>query len=198
MCTVTPEDYFTETVNLTVIQKDSQGFKPKTFLLQSRPQVQYKYWKSTSAQKLQCTATYDPALELRTSLKIFIFGKYRFWLLPGKSWYIGLYHCTIKYKFQQKELFSIVYQAIFIIQLKFSSRKIWMICSVCCDALQFPIKIFVFYFSIIPAADYSYGSHRGWAGASYPSHQTASSSQGHFIERWALFWFFLLLLLQLY
>lgn len=32
-------------------------------------------------------------------------------------------------------------------------------------------------------SDYSYGSHGGWAGASYPSHQTASSSQGHFIER---------------
>ncbi|XP_038145249.1 roquin-1 isoform X1 [Cyprinodon tularosa] len=31
--------------------------------------------------------------------------------------------------------------------------------------------------------EYSYGSHGGWGGASYPSHQTASSSQGHFIER---------------
>ncbi|MEQ2162455.1 hypothetical protein GOODEAATRI_019935 [Goodea atripinnis] len=31
--------------------------------------------------------------------------------------------------------------------------------------------------------DYSYGSHGGWGGASYPSHQIAPSSQGHFIER---------------
>ncbi|XP_019960404.2 roquin-1 isoform X2 [Paralichthys olivaceus] len=31
--------------------------------------------------------------------------------------------------------------------------------------------------------EYSYGSHGGWGGASYPSHQTASSSQGHFSER---------------
>uniref|UniRef100_A0AAQ5Y6X7 RING-type E3 ubiquitin transferase n=1 Tax=Amphiprion ocellaris TaxID=80972 RepID=A0AAQ5Y6X7_AMPOC len=28
--------------------------------------------------------------------------------------------------------------------------------------------------------EYTYGSHGGWGGASYPSHQTASSSQGHF------------------
>ncbi|XP_054479702.1 roquin-1 isoform X3 [Anoplopoma fimbria] len=33
------------------------------------------------------------------------------------------------------------------------------------------------------AAEYTYGSHGGWGGASYPSHQTASSSQGHFSER---------------
>ncbi|KAM3866472.1 roquin-1 [Diretmus argenteus] len=33
------------------------------------------------------------------------------------------------------------------------------------------------------AAEYSYGNHGGWSGASYPSHQTASSSQGHFNER---------------
>ncbi|XP_034468938.1 roquin-1b isoform X1 [Hippoglossus hippoglossus] len=32
-------------------------------------------------------------------------------------------------------------------------------------------------------AEYSYGSHGGWGGASYPSHQTGSSSQGHFSER---------------
>lgn len=32
-------------------------------------------------------------------------------------------------------------------------------------------------------AEYTYGSHGGWGGASYPSHQTASSSQGHFSER---------------
>uniref|UniRef100_A0A667WCY0 RING-type E3 ubiquitin transferase n=1 Tax=Myripristis murdjan TaxID=586833 RepID=A0A667WCY0_9TELE len=32
-------------------------------------------------------------------------------------------------------------------------------------------------------AEYSYGNHGGWGGASYPSHQTASSSQGHFSER---------------
>lgn len=32
-------------------------------------------------------------------------------------------------------------------------------------------------------AEYPYGSHGGWGGASYPSHQTASSSQGHFSER---------------
>uniref|UniRef100_A0A8C2ZYJ4 RING-type E3 ubiquitin transferase n=1 Tax=Cyclopterus lumpus TaxID=8103 RepID=A0A8C2ZYJ4_CYCLU len=31
--------------------------------------------------------------------------------------------------------------------------------------------------------EYTYGSHGGWGGASYPSHQTASSSQGHFSER---------------
>uniref|UniRef100_A0A8C4DJA7 RING-type E3 ubiquitin transferase n=1 Tax=Dicentrarchus labrax TaxID=13489 RepID=A0A8C4DJA7_DICLA len=31
--------------------------------------------------------------------------------------------------------------------------------------------------------EYTYGSHVGWGGASYPSHQTASSSQGHFSER---------------
>ncbi|XP_072297541.1 roquin-1 [Eucyclogobius newberryi] len=29
-------------------------------------------------------------------------------------------------------------------------------------------------------SEYSYGSHGGWGGASYPSHQTTSSSQGHF------------------
>ncbi|XP_028986775.1 roquin-1 isoform X2 [Betta splendens] len=29
-------------------------------------------------------------------------------------------------------------------------------------------------------AEYNYGSHGGWGGTSYPSHQTASSSQGHF------------------
>ncbi|XP_078119868.1 roquin-1 isoform X3 [Sander vitreus] len=33
------------------------------------------------------------------------------------------------------------------------------------------------------SAEYTYGSHGGWGGASYPSHQTASSSQGHFSER---------------
>ncbi|XP_071781210.2 roquin-1 isoform X1 [Centroberyx gerrardi] len=33
------------------------------------------------------------------------------------------------------------------------------------------------------AAEYSYGNHGGWGGTSYPSHQTASSSQGHFSER---------------
>ncbi|KAK6302509.1 hypothetical protein J4Q44_G00268640 [Coregonus suidteri] len=33
------------------------------------------------------------------------------------------------------------------------------------------------------AAEYSYGNHGGWGGASYPSHQTGSSSQGHFSER---------------
>ncbi|XP_039671345.1 roquin-1 isoform X3 [Perca fluviatilis] len=32
-------------------------------------------------------------------------------------------------------------------------------------------------------SEYTYGSHGGWGGASYPSHQTASSSQGHFSER---------------
>ncbi|KAM6918757.1 roquin-1 isoform 1-T2 [Xenentodon cancila] len=32
-------------------------------------------------------------------------------------------------------------------------------------------------------AEYSYGSHGGWGGPSYPSHQAASSSQGHFSER---------------
>lgn len=32
----------------------------------------------------------------------------------------------------------------------------------------------------IAMPEYSYGSHGGWGGASYPSHQTASSSQGHF------------------
>ncbi|XP_026168674.1 roquin-1 isoform X2 [Mastacembelus armatus] len=32
--------------------------------------------------------------------------------------------------------------------------------------------------------EYTYGSHHGgWGGTSYPSHQTASSSQGHFSER---------------
>ncbi|KAM4727589.1 roquin-1 isoform 2-T2 [Anableps anableps] len=31
--------------------------------------------------------------------------------------------------------------------------------------------------------DYSYGNHGGWTGASYPTHQAASSSQGHFVER---------------
>ncbi|XP_061588214.1 roquin-1 isoform X2 [Cololabis saira] len=33
------------------------------------------------------------------------------------------------------------------------------------------------------SAEYSYGSHGGWGGPSYPSHQAASSSQGHFSER---------------
>ncbi|XP_021468683.2 roquin-1 [Oncorhynchus mykiss] len=33
------------------------------------------------------------------------------------------------------------------------------------------------------AAEYSYENHGGWGGASYPSHQTVSSSQGHFSER---------------
>uniref|UniRef100_A0A4W5PG39 RING-type E3 ubiquitin transferase n=1 Tax=Hucho hucho TaxID=62062 RepID=A0A4W5PG39_9TELE len=33
-------------------------------------------------------------------------------------------------------------------------------------------------------ASYSYGNHGGWGGASYPSHQTVSSSQGHFSERY--------------
>ncbi|XP_071346508.1 roquin-1 isoform X1 [Trachinotus anak] len=33
------------------------------------------------------------------------------------------------------------------------------------------------------AAEYTYGSHGGWGGASYPSHQSAASSQGHFNER---------------
>ncbi|XP_058503579.1 roquin-1 isoform X2 [Solea solea] len=32
-------------------------------------------------------------------------------------------------------------------------------------------------------AEYTYGSHGGWGGAAYPSHQTATSSQGHFSER---------------
>ncbi|XP_019117662.1 roquin-1 isoform X2 [Larimichthys crocea] len=32
-------------------------------------------------------------------------------------------------------------------------------------------------------SEYTYGSHAGWGGASYPSHQAASSSQGHFNER---------------
>ncbi|XP_061878827.1 roquin-1 isoform X1 [Entelurus aequoreus] len=31
--------------------------------------------------------------------------------------------------------------------------------------------------------EYTYGSHPGWGGASYPSHQTSSSSQGSFSER---------------
>ncbi|XP_017277994.1 roquin-1 isoform X2 [Kryptolebias marmoratus] len=31
--------------------------------------------------------------------------------------------------------------------------------------------------------EYSYGSHGGWGGASYPAPPTASSSQGHFIDR---------------
>ncbi|KAK2822370.1 hypothetical protein Q5P01_022435 [Channa striata] len=35
----------------------------------------------------------------------------------------------------------------------------------------------------MPMPEYTYGSHGGWAGASYTSHQTASSSQGHFSER---------------
>ncbi|XP_038820060.1 roquin-1-like [Salvelinus namaycush] len=33
------------------------------------------------------------------------------------------------------------------------------------------------------AAEFSYGHHGGWGGASYPSHQTGSSSQGHFSEK---------------
>ncbi|KAM4605780.1 roquin-1 isoform 1-T1 [Polymixia lowei] len=33
------------------------------------------------------------------------------------------------------------------------------------------------------AAEYSYGNHVGWGGASYSPHQTGSSSQGHFSER---------------
>ncbi|XP_026004547.1 roquin-1 isoform X1 [Astatotilapia calliptera] len=32
-------------------------------------------------------------------------------------------------------------------------------------------------------AEYTYGSHGGWGGTSYPTHQNASSSQGHFSER---------------
>ncbi|KAL0966615.1 hypothetical protein UPYG_G00297470 [Umbra pygmaea] len=32
-------------------------------------------------------------------------------------------------------------------------------------------------------AEYSYGNHGGWGGASYPSHQSGSSSQGHFSDR---------------
>ncbi|XP_029379874.1 roquin-1 isoform X1 [Echeneis naucrates] len=32
-------------------------------------------------------------------------------------------------------------------------------------------------------AEYTYGSHGGWGGTSYHSHQTAISSQGHFSER---------------
>ncbi|XP_034039596.1 roquin-1b [Thalassophryne amazonica] len=35
-------------------------------------------------------------------------------------------------------------------------------------------------------AEYSYVSHGAWGGTSYPSHQTASSSQGHFSERLTL------------
>uniref|UniRef100_A0AAX7SIS3 RING-type E3 ubiquitin transferase n=1 Tax=Astatotilapia calliptera TaxID=8154 RepID=A0AAX7SIS3_ASTCA len=31
--------------------------------------------------------------------------------------------------------------------------------------------------------EYTYGSHGGWGGTSYPTHQNASSSQGHFSER---------------
>ncbi|KAL7386316.1 hypothetical protein ABVT39_006507 [Epinephelus coioides] len=31
--------------------------------------------------------------------------------------------------------------------------------------------------------EYTYGSHVGWGGASYPSHPTAASTQGHFSER---------------
>ncbi|KAM8839157.1 roquin-1 [Synchiropus picturatus] len=34
--------------------------------------------------------------------------------------------------------------------------------------------------------EYPYGSHVGWGGASYPSHPTATSSQGHFNERQSL------------
>uniref|UniRef100_A0A8C7UVX4 RING-type E3 ubiquitin transferase n=1 Tax=Oncorhynchus mykiss TaxID=8022 RepID=A0A8C7UVX4_ONCMY len=33
------------------------------------------------------------------------------------------------------------------------------------------------------AAEFSYGHHGGWGGASYPSHQTGFSSQGHFSEK---------------
>uniref|UniRef100_A0A8C7LHY3 RING-type E3 ubiquitin transferase n=1 Tax=Oncorhynchus kisutch TaxID=8019 RepID=A0A8C7LHY3_ONCKI len=33
------------------------------------------------------------------------------------------------------------------------------------------------------AVEFSYGHHGGWGGASYPSHQTGSSSQGHFSEK---------------
>lgn len=32
-------------------------------------------------------------------------------------------------------------------------------------------------------SEYTYGSQGGWGGSSYPSHQAASSSQGHFSER---------------
>uniref|UniRef100_A0A674DUK0 RING-type E3 ubiquitin transferase n=1 Tax=Salmo trutta TaxID=8032 RepID=A0A674DUK0_SALTR len=32
-------------------------------------------------------------------------------------------------------------------------------------------------------AEFSYGHHGGWGSASYPSHQTGSSSQGHFSEK---------------
>uniref|UniRef100_A0A3Q3GCF0 RING-type E3 ubiquitin transferase n=1 Tax=Labrus bergylta TaxID=56723 RepID=A0A3Q3GCF0_9LABR len=39
------------------------------------------------------------------------------------------------------------------------------------------------FFTTSPTAEYTYGSQGGWAGASYPSHQAASSSQGHFSER---------------
>uniref|UniRef100_A0A669BU18 RING-type E3 ubiquitin transferase n=1 Tax=Oreochromis niloticus TaxID=8128 RepID=A0A669BU18_ORENI len=31
--------------------------------------------------------------------------------------------------------------------------------------------------------EYTYGSHGGWGGTSYPTHQNASSSQGHFSDR---------------
>ncbi|XP_068196956.1 roquin-1 isoform X1 [Antennarius striatus] len=36
---------------------------------------------------------------------------------------------------------------------------------------------------MVMPAEYTYGNHGAWGGASYPSHQTASSSQGHFSER---------------
>uniref|UniRef100_A0A665TQS0 RING-type E3 ubiquitin transferase n=1 Tax=Echeneis naucrates TaxID=173247 RepID=A0A665TQS0_ECHNA len=35
----------------------------------------------------------------------------------------------------------------------------------------------------VPGSKYTYGSHGGWGGTSYHSHQTAISSQGHFSER---------------
>uniref|UniRef100_G3PL20 RING-type E3 ubiquitin transferase n=1 Tax=Gasterosteus aculeatus aculeatus TaxID=481459 RepID=G3PL20_GASAC len=41
-------------------------------------------------------------------------------------------------------------------------------------------------FSTSPTAEYAYGSHGGWGGASYPSHQTASSAQGHFKSNYSL------------
>lgn len=58
----------------------------------------------------------------------------------------------------------------------------------------------VFHLITFPPAEYSYGSHGGWGGASYPTHSTASSSQGHF-ERWVLFYlvfFFPLLFVSIY
>lgn len=54
-----------------------------------------------------------------------------------------------------------------------------------CAVHHYSCHEYIYYnhFTPSPTAEYTYGGHGGWGGASYPSHQAASSSQGHFSER---------------